>query len=95
MHTVDTNKLAEEINRHGTWVKAVKAEMGKVVVGQNQLVDRLLIGLLTNGHVLLEGVPGREGDGHCEEGRLVAAGLGRRGVERHVGGLVSRFQCHR
>lgn len=58
MHTVDTNKLAEEINRHGTWVKAVKAEMGKVVVGQNQLVDRLLIGLLTNGHVLLEGVPG-------------------------------------
>ncbi len=58
MHNVDTNKLAEEINRQGTWVKAVKSEMGKVVVGQDQLVDRLLIGLLTNGHVLLEGVPG-------------------------------------
>ena len=58
MHNVDTNKLAEEINRQGTWVKAVRSEMGKVVVGQDQLVDRLLIGLLTNGHVLLEGVPG-------------------------------------
>ena len=58
MQNVDTNKLAEEINRQGTWVKAVKSEMGKVVVGQDQLVNRLLIGLLTNGHVLLEGVPG-------------------------------------
>ena len=58
MQNVDTNKLAEEINRQGTWVKAVKSEMGKVVVGQDQLVDRLLIGLLTHGHVLLEGVPG-------------------------------------
>ena len=58
MHNVDTNKLAVEINRQGTWVNAVKSEMGKVVVGQDQLVDRLLIGLLTNGHVLLEGVPG-------------------------------------
>ena len=44
MHNVDTNKLAEEINRQGTWVNAVKSEMGKVVVGQDQLVDRLLIG---------------------------------------------------
>mgnify|MGYP003639562624 FL=1 len=58
MQNIDTNKLAEEINRQGTWVAAVKSEMGKVVVGQNDLVDRLLIGLLTNGHVLLEGVPG-------------------------------------
>jgi len=58
MHNVDTNKLAEEINCQGTWVKAVKSEMGQVVVGQDQLVDRLLISLLTNGHVLLEGVPG-------------------------------------
>ncbi|MEM9280974.1 MAG: MoxR family ATPase [Verrucomicrobiota bacterium] len=58
MQNVDTNKLAEEINRQGVWVTAVKSEMGKVVVGQEALVDRLLIGLLTNGHVLLEGVPG-------------------------------------
>ncbi len=58
MQNVDTNKLAEEINRQGTWVKSVKSEMGKVIVGQEGLVERLLIGLLTNGHVLLEGVPG-------------------------------------
>lgn len=58
MHSVDTQKLAEEIQRQNTWVAAVKAEMAKVVVGQTALVDRLLIGLLTNGHVLLEGVPG-------------------------------------
>tara|TARA_B110000037_G_scaffold17525_3_gene18225 strand:- start:20939 stop:21367 length:429 start_codon:yes stop_codon:yes gene_type:complete len=36
----------------------VKAEMAKVLVGQNDLVDRLLVGLLCNGHILLEGVPG-------------------------------------
>ena len=58
MQTVDTTKLAEEIKKQSTWVPAVKEEMGKVVVGQEALVDRLLIGLLTNGHVLLEGVPG-------------------------------------
>ncbi|MDF1826196.1 MAG: MoxR family ATPase [Verrucomicrobiales bacterium] len=58
MQNVDTNKLAEEINKHGPWVQAVKDEMAKVIVGQEVLVDRLLVGLLTNGHVLLEGVPG-------------------------------------
>ncbi len=58
MQNVDTTKLAEEIKKQSTWVPAVKEEMGKVVVGQEALVDRLLIGLLTNGHVLLEGVPG-------------------------------------
>lgn len=58
MQNVDTNKLAEEIQKQSVWVDAVKEEMGRVVVGQHDLVDRLLIGLLTNGHVLLEGVPG-------------------------------------
>lgn len=58
MQNVDTNKLAEEIQKQGVWVEAVKEEMGRVVVGQHDLVERLLIGLLTNGHVLLEGVPG-------------------------------------
>lgn len=56
--TVDTNELADRIQEKNTWIGAVKEEMGKVVVGQEGLVDRLLIGLLTNGHVLLEGVPG-------------------------------------
>jgi len=58
MSQVDTQKLAEEIRKQGAWVPAVKEEMGRVVVGQHALVDRLLIGLLCNGHVLLEGVPG-------------------------------------
>jgi MoxR-like ATPase len=58
MQNVDTNKLGEEIRKQSVWVEAVKEEMGRVVVGQHDLVDRLLIGLLTNGHVLLEGVPG-------------------------------------
>ena len=42
----------------GTWVPRLRAEVARVVVGQQYLVDRLLIGLLANGHVLLEGVPG-------------------------------------
>lgn len=58
METIDTNELAEKIQQQGAWVQAVKQEMAKVVVGQDALVERLLIGLLTNGHVLLEGVPG-------------------------------------
>src|SRR5690606_36447905 len=40
------------------WVKQLRAEIAGVIVGQEQLVDRLLVGLLANGHVLLEGVPG-------------------------------------
>lgn len=39
-------------------VKYIQSEMAKVVVGQNYLVNRLLVGLFTNGHILLEGVPG-------------------------------------
>lgn len=58
MQNVDTDKLAEEIQKQSAWIPLVKEEMGRVVVGQHELVDRLLIGLLTNGHVLLEGVPG-------------------------------------
>src|SRR5690606_8970787 len=58
MQNVDTDKLAEEIQKQSAWVPLVKEEMGRVVVGQHELVDRLLTGLLTNGHVLLEGVPG-------------------------------------
>ena len=48
----------ERIRSEGSWVELLKQEMGKVIVGQKYLVDRLIIGLLANGHVLLEGVPG-------------------------------------
>lgn len=58
MQNVDTQRLAEEIQKQNVWVEAVREEMGRVVVGQRALIDRLIVGLLTNGHVLLEGVPG-------------------------------------
>ena len=50
--------LQERIAETSGWIQAVKDEMGQVLVGQERLVDRLLIGLLCNGHILLEGVPG-------------------------------------
>lgn len=56
--TTDTRALTQLIERSAGWTAAVRAEMARVVVGQEMLVDRLLIGLLTNGHILLEGVPG-------------------------------------
>ncbi len=58
MYEIDSEQLAEQIQRQNVWVPVVKEEMARVVVGQSALIDRLLIGLLTNGHVLLEGVPG-------------------------------------
>lgn len=51
-------QLQEEIAASSGWIQAVKDEMSRVLVGQADLVDRLLIGLLCNGHILLEGVPG-------------------------------------
>jgi MoxR-like ATPase len=46
------------IEQSSAWVKPLRAEIARVLIGQNQLVDRLLVALLTNSHVLLEGVPG-------------------------------------
>ena len=48
----------EDIHAASSWVQPLRSEISRVLVGQNELVDRLLIALLTNGHVLLEGVPG-------------------------------------
>ena len=56
--TISTEALTEEVKAAGPWVSAVQNEISRVVVGQKHLVDRLLISLLANGHVLLEGVPG-------------------------------------
>ncbi|MBB5349797.1 MoxR-like ATPase [Haloferula luteola] len=53
-----TEELQEQIAASSGWIKDVKTEMGKVLVGQESLVDRLVVGLLCNGHILLEGVPG-------------------------------------
>jgi MoxR-like ATPase len=54
----DIRHLNDRIAYAGRFVDAMRAEIGKVIVGQNYMLDRLLIGLLSNGHVLLEGVPG-------------------------------------
>jgi MoxR-like ATPase len=50
--------VSDEVQARAAFVEALLAETGKVVVGQRYLVERVVIGLLTGGHVLLEGVPG-------------------------------------
>ena len=50
--------LSGEVQAAAAWIKKLRNEIGRVIVGQEQLVDRLFVGLLANGHVLLEGVPG-------------------------------------
>jgi MoxR-like ATPase len=54
----DIRQLNEKIQYHGTFIDRLRDEIGRVIVGQHYMLDRLLIGLLSNGHVLLEGVPG-------------------------------------
>ena len=53
-----TQELTQAVQEHSHWIAPLQSELSRVVVGQKYLVDRLLVGLLTNGHVLLEGVPG-------------------------------------
>ncbi len=55
---MNTQEFNEQIAQKSAWVSAVKQEMAKVVVGQQKLVNRLILSLLCKGHVLLEGVPG-------------------------------------
>lgn len=55
---MDHEALSAAVEKQFIWVELLKKEMGRVLVGQADLVDRLIIGLLTNGHILLEGVPG-------------------------------------
>lgn len=54
----DIKLLNEKIQRESAFVDMLTMEIGKVIVGQKYMVERLLIGLLSNGHLLLEGVPG-------------------------------------
>lgn len=55
---IDMNALSEKIEKHSAFIEDIRKELDKVIIGQQYMIDRLLIGLLTNGHVLLEGVPG-------------------------------------
>ncbi len=57
-NTINIKELNERIEKESAFVEMIKTEMSKVIIGQKHLLDGLLIGLLSNGHVLLEGVPG-------------------------------------
>ncbi len=54
----DVRALNDVVAQHSAFIDDLTAEIGKVVVGQTYMIERILIGLLTGGHVLLEGVPG-------------------------------------
>jgi MoxR-like ATPase len=54
----DIKKITERVKQESDFVNTLMYEVGKVIVGQKYLIERLLIGILSNGHVLLEGVPG-------------------------------------
>ncbi|MBN2037509.1 MAG: MoxR family ATPase [Chitinispirillaceae bacterium] len=56
--SVDIAQLNEKIREESSFVSLLKGEVSKVIVGQTKMIDRLLVGLLTRGHILLEGVPG-------------------------------------
>ncbi len=52
------SEINERVKESSSWIQLIRTEIGRVIVGQQYLIDRLLIGLIANGHVLLEGVPG-------------------------------------
>ncbi|HOW27042.1 MAG TPA: AAA family ATPase, partial [Elusimicrobiota bacterium] len=56
--TTDIRAINDKVKAESIFVEEVFAEIGKVIVGQKELVERMLIGLLSDGHILLEGVPG-------------------------------------
>jgi MoxR-like ATPase len=53
-----TQEITQQVQEMGQWIPPLREQVGRVVIGQKYLVDRLLLGLLANGHILLEGVPG-------------------------------------
>ncbi len=58
MNNTDLNKLNEKINEKSKFLDSILAEISKTIVGQDEIVNKILIGLFSNGHILLEGVPG-------------------------------------
>ena len=55
---MNTQEFNAAISMHSAWISPLRAEIGKVVIGQTELIDRLILSLLCKGHILLEGVPG-------------------------------------
>lgn len=56
--TKDISAINEKVKKESAFVEALRMEISKVIVGQKYLIERLLVGLLANGHILIEGVPG-------------------------------------
>ncbi|MEC7862158.1 MAG: MoxR family ATPase [Verrucomicrobiota bacterium] len=56
--SVDTIEITAQVEKNGNWINPLREEMARVLIGQHSLVDSLIIGLLTKGHLLIEGVPG-------------------------------------
>ena len=57
MHT-DIQEIQAKVEQESIFVEKLNLEIGKRIVGQKYLIERLLIGILANGHILIEGVPG-------------------------------------
>ena len=55
---LDIRAITEEVERESAFIDRTFSEVGKVIVGQVPMLERIMIGLLTKGHILLEGVPG-------------------------------------
>ena len=58
MSDFSITKINEKIEKQSKFVEIIKNSIGDVIVGQNELIDKILIGVLSKGHLLLEGVPG-------------------------------------
>lgn len=58
MSSTEVTELNEKIRKQSTFIDSLKNEMAKAIIGQQYMVDRLILSLLSNGHILLEGVPG-------------------------------------
>ena len=56
--SVSVESIRKRVEAQGDFVSRLRGEIGRVIVGQQYMIDRLLVGILANGHVLLEGVPG-------------------------------------
>ena len=54
----DIIKLNNKIEKESSFIKIIINEMKKIIIGQDEMIESLLIGLISNGHILLEGVPG-------------------------------------
>src|SRR5262245_55937483 len=56
--SVDVKQIGQRVQEESAYIRDITNEIGKVIVGQHDMIHRLILGLVCNGHILLEGVPG-------------------------------------